>query len=432
MTKRKILWMILCLSMALILTACGPKVTEEAPPPEEGPPAVEEPVAISLWIFEGEEEFLPRLEEAFEEKNPNIDLQITEIPEDDYTVKIETALAAGAPPDIGFMFDLTWIKAGHFLSIDDMIESEGLNLDDYFQGALTAYCQYEGKTYCLGSYSGGMVLIYNKDMFDAAGLSYPSSTEAMTVDEYSTLATQFANQAENIEERIWGGSADTMLYWSDTRYLFSEDGRTVTLNDPATVHAHQVLVDMVINGYAPSSSDYELISEEGIVSEGKLAMYITDNLYGFVAFENAGIRWGVAPLPVESEGDLPWVSSWTDAWAVFTNSAHPDEALKFIAFIATEGNRLRMEVGALPFNLKMADELDWAADNESRQETLQVMALSREPVFIPDFWGVIDPLWDAWEFMVSGEMTAQEAFDEAAIYVQENLDQAWETWESID
>lgn len=318
------------------------------------------------------------------------------------------------------------------MSIDDMIESENLDPDDYFQGAFSAYCTYEGKAYCLGSYSGGMVIIYNKDMFDAAGLSYPSSTQAMTVDEYSALAAQLANQAENIEERIWGASADIMLYWSDTRYIFSEDGRTVTLDDAATAHAHQVLADMVINGYAPSSSDYDLIGEEGIVSEGKLALVLTDNLYGFEAFENAGIRWGVAPVPVESEGDLPWVSSWTDAWAVFTGSAHPDEAMKFIAFIATDGNQLRAEAGALPFNLKLADELDWAADNEGRQETLQVMALSREPVFIPDFWGVIDPMWDAWEFIISGEMTAQEALDEAAVYVQENLDQAWETWESIE
>jgi len=63
---------------------------------------------------------------------------------------------------------------------------------------------------------------------------------------------------------------------------------------------------------------------------------------------------------------------------------------------------------------------------------MQVMALSREPVFIPSFWAVIDPLWDAWDSAVAGELTVQEAFEEAAVFVQENLDQAWETWEEID
>jgi len=34
-------------------------------------------------------------------------------------------------------------------------------------------CSYGGKLYCLGSFTGAVVLLYNKDMFDAAGLNYP-------------------------------------------------------------------------------------------------------------------------------------------------------------------------------------------------------------------------------------------------------------------
>jgi len=299
-------WTGLCLFMALltVLASCAPAATP-TPAPEEATPVPEEPtpeaverVVIDLWVFEGEEEFLPRLEEVFEEHNPNIDLQITEIPEDDYAVKSDTALAAGAPPDIGFVFDLRWIKAGSFLSLYQMVEDEGLELDNYFQGALTGYCIYEGNVYCLGSYSGGMVLVYNKDMFDAAGIPYPSSTEPMTVDEYAALAAQFSNQAENIAERTWGGTADIMLYWSDLRYIFSEDGRTVTVDDEATIHAHQVLVDMVANGYALAPADYELVSEDALMAESKLAMWIIDNLIGVGVLEAVGdVRWGVAPVP---------------------------------------------------------------------------------------------------------------------------------------
>ena len=424
MSKTSLSILAISILIALLLAACGAR--------GEAPPAEGEPVTLDLWVFEGEEEFLPTLKAEFEAANPGSVVNITEIPEDDYTLKIETALAAGAPPDIGFVFDPTWLKAGHFLSIDEMIQNNGLDLDDYFGGALDAYCRFEQQTYCLGSYSGGMVLFYNKDMFDAAGLAYPSSTEAMTIDEYADLAAQLSNHAESIEERVWGGTADIMLYWSDQRYIFSEDGRTVTINDEATAHAHQVLADMVVNGDAPAPSDYELVGEESIVIEGKLPMWIIDNLVGVEIYENSDIRWGVAPVPVESEGDLPWVSSWSDAFGVFSGSKHPAEATQFIYFLATDGNRLRAEVGGVPFDLALAEELDWAGDSDGRQEMLQVMGLSREPVFIPDFWGVIDPMWDAWEIIVSGEMTAQEALDDAAGFVQENLDQAWETWDSVD
>ena len=430
MKTKRFFWVLLALLMmsSLVLGACDGKTEEPVDVAEEPEPEL---VVLDLWIFEGEEEFLVQLVDLFNEQHDDIRLELTLIPEDDYTVKIETALAAGAPPDIGFVFDLTWIKAGHFLNLDDMVTSEGLNLDDYFPGAMQAYCVYEGEVYCFGSYSGGMVMFYNKDMFDTISEPYPSSTEPMSVDEYAALAAKFANNAENIEDRVWGGSSDIMLYWSDTRYLFSEDGLTATIDDEATSHAHQVLADMMENGSAMAGADYDLVDSEAVFVEGKLALWLIDNVIGVTYAVEADMRYGVIPVPVEQEGDLPWVSSWTDAFGVFAGSDNPVEATEFIAFLASEGSQIRADLGMQPFNLSLADEIGWADENEGRQELMQVMALSRDPVFIPDFWGVIDPLWDAWEFITSGDMTAQEAFDDAAPYVQENLDEAWETWNSI-
>lgn len=74
--------------LVLIVSACGtpaaPPTTSGQNPTTAAPTAVagNELVTLSLWIFEGEEEFLPRLQEAFESKYPNIKLEITEIPED--------------------------------------------------------------------------------------------------------------------------------------------------------------------------------------------------------------------------------------------------------------------------------------------------------------------------------------------------------------
>ena len=72
----------------------------------------QEPVTLDIWIFEGEEQLLPALEEAFEAENPNVNVEITLIPEDQYVVKIDTAMAAGSPPDIGYLYDRRWVKAG--------------------------------------------------------------------------------------------------------------------------------------------------------------------------------------------------------------------------------------------------------------------------------------------------------------------------------
>ena len=56
--------------------------------------AAAEAVTLNLWIFEGEEEFLPKVKEAFEDVAPGHESGDHDLPEDQYTTKIDTALAA--------------------------------------------------------------------------------------------------------------------------------------------------------------------------------------------------------------------------------------------------------------------------------------------------------------------------------------------------
>ena len=388
---------------------------------------------LNLWIFEGEETFLPALEAAFEDAHPDIDLKITEIPEDNYSTKIDTALAADSPPDVGFIVEPRWIKAGRMLPLDDIIESEGIDLSNLNQNAFDG-CEYEGKIYCLGSYSAATMLFYNKDLFDAAGLSYPSSTESMSVDEYAALAAQLTQPSDDLSTRVWGGEAATPYWWMDTLTHFSEDGRTTLgyVNDASTVHMYEVLAGMVADGYAPSESQSQQLGTTEILATGQLAMSITDNASAIPMLEGAGIPWGVAPLPVEQAGDAPFVSSWTDMWGVFASSSNVEAAKQFIAFVGTTGNELRVEVGnAVSLDLAVAEELDWAGESAGRQEALDVMSLAHPGIFVAGYWDVTDPLWDSFSLVVEGDKTAQEALDEVAPEMQESLDQAWQTWEDI-
>ena len=432
---------VLTLLMVLFLAACGggesaapeqPENAAESSSDADTVPTTGDTEEVSLWVFEGEEAFLPRLEEEFEAQNPNIDLQITEIPEGEYVTKIDTALAAGEPPEIGFIYEARWVKADKVLSAKSALEAAGVNLEDFNQGALGANCLMDNDIFCMGTYSGGMVLFYNKDLFDAAGLGYPSSTEAMGMQEYADLAAQLSNDAENIQEKVWGGSSDLMFYWSDPAYLFSEDGRTVQMNDEDTVIAHQILVDMIADGHAPSPSDNDLFGDADMAAQGQQAMWLIDNIIGVESLEAVeNINWGVAPVPVEKAGDEAWVSSWTDSFGVFSESDNPEAAMKFITFLATDGSRLRIETGGVPLDLKVAEEMNWAGDSVGRQELAEVMGTGRQGIFIPGVWDVIDPMWDMWDIMIEEGGSAQETFDETAVYVQENLDASWETYESI-
>lgn len=393
-----------------------------------------EPVTLNVWIFEGEDVFLPTVIQAFQAEHPNITIQITDIPESEFVTKIDTALLASAPPDLGFIYERRWIVSGAFLPIDDELAAQNINLEDYNPGALSA-CRVDGQTYCIGTYTGAVLLFYNKDMFDAAGVPYPSATEPMSIDEYAVMVEQLSVPSDNIAERVWGGNASVTYWWMNGLNFFSEDGRTSTgfVNDETTIHTYQVMADMAAAGTILSPGESSQMEGLDLLSTGQLATSITDNAVALPQLEAANMRWGAAVLPVEKAGDPPYVPIWSDGLGVFAASAHPEEAKLFATFLGTVGNQLRLDVtGDLPLNMRLAEESNWAGDSEGRQEILAAVQTASSPMFIPDFWGVMAPIDEAYGgLMVEDGLSAQEAFDEVTPIIQENLDEAWATWDQL-
>ena len=417
--------------LALLVAACTSSGESDDGGTGGGTPG--EPVTLTVWAFEGEEAFFPTLKERFEAEHPNVTLEITEIPEDNYPTKVDTALAAGRPPDIGLTYEQRWFKAGAVLPLDDVIASEGIDLSTFNQNAISG-CRFEGSTYCLGSYTGAVLLFYNKELFDAAGVEYPSSTEPMTIDEFADVAAQIAQPSEDLSERVWGTVGEAPFWWADPITHFSEDGRTTEqlVNDAPTVHMYDVMSGLVRDGYAPTGSEFELLGTEDLLASGQVGMAISDNLVAIESLETAGIDWGAAPVPIESAGAPVYVASWTDQVGVFSASEHPEEAKAFVTFLATEGNELRIEVAdQLPLDSAVPGAENWAKESEGRAEVMETVALAREAVFVPGFWDVTASLWDSYDAMVAGDTTPQEGLNEAAPIMQESLDRAWGTWEDI-
>lgn len=342
-------------------------------------------------------------------------------------------MAANTPPDIGFVYggQQRWLKAGKFLPIDEMVKENGIQVENYNRNAMSLYCEFEGKTYCIGSYTGAVLLFYNKDMFDAAGVAYPSAQTPMTVEEYVGLAQQLTKKSEDVNQRVWGASSGETWWYMDWATHYSADGRNAQgfVNDPATVRTYELMAKLVNDGLAPSGSDMQLLGDIDLLGQNKQAMSITDNFVAIASLEQAGIRYGAAPPPVEQRGDQPFIITWTDAFGVFSQSKHPKEAMQFLAFLATEGNKLRVEADTMPLDMVQADA--WAASNEGRREALEATRLARGTIFVPGFYAITGgPMGDAYNAILEGT-PPQEAMDEAAAAIQDELKKAWETWDQI-
>ncbi len=125
---------------------------------------------------------------AFEAANPDIKIEILDIPSTDYNTKLNVMLNGGSDLDAYFIKDASstydLYKKGQLLDLTDYIEADGVDMSAY-NGTDTPF-NIEGRQYGMPVRTDYYVLFYNKDLFDAAGMEYPSND--MTWSEFEQMA----------------------------------------------------------------------------------------------------------------------------------------------------------------------------------------------------------------------------------------------------
>ena len=122
--------------------------------------------------------------DAYMEKNPGVTINVIDTNADEYNNSLGISLSAAQPdPDVIWVKDmgsmLQMADKNQILALDDLIEKDGYDLSVYNGAA--EQLMYNDALYALPYRSDWYVLFYNKDIFDAAGVEYPSND--MTWDE---------------------------------------------------------------------------------------------------------------------------------------------------------------------------------------------------------------------------------------------------------
>lgn len=147
-------------------------------------------LSVTTWDNESTPQFQAVID-AYEEKNPDVEIKIIDTSADEYNNSLGISLSAAQPdPDVIWVKDmgsmLQMADKEQLLPIDEFIQKDNLDLSVY-KGA-AEQLQYNGVSYALPYRNDWYVLYYNKDLFDAAGVEYPSND--MTWQEYYDLAAK--------------------------------------------------------------------------------------------------------------------------------------------------------------------------------------------------------------------------------------------------
>lgn len=409
----------------LVLGACGPRGGGNSD-------------VVSVWTFpQGDDEVpIKAYIERFEAQNPEIDLELLVVPEEGYVTKINASLQAHEPPDVAIIEDQSWMKAGRVADLAPHLERWGVDVADFNPGGIARLTvddrSIDQGVFGVGDFVGGNVLVYNKELFDAAGVDYPPVDRSLTIQEYAELCRALAQPGGNPQDTRYGCSMPAFGFSFLGAEIWGEDGRQAlgNVNSPEMVEAFNVGSAVVRDGLAPSGSVLDTIQESDLFAEGRIAITQTD-FTEVEKYQDNDVEFGLAPFWVV-DGSQSAVDTWTAAWGTFTESRHPEEALQFLEFIATEAQRIRTEVTPdPPLSMSVAEEIGYGDDDPVKQQYLEVLRLAEPQVFVPPGMETYDHTEIMRLMTVEGQTDARPILDGMAEAVQEELDQAWVRWESI-
>jgi multiple sugar transport system substrate-binding protein len=305
-----------------------------------------EPVKITVMSFFAIDN--PEVEQgvvdAFEAANPDIKVDLQQVPLSDIMSKFKTLIAGNAAPDVMSMnFDNSYQfgKLGALEPLDPWISKSGVDLNIYYPAIVNMF-RVDGVLYSMPATFSDVVLYYNKDLFDAAGLEYPQRDWTMEDMKTAAMAlTQDTNGDGKIDQ--WGYSFPwwPLLLEMYNATIWNEDATACTLNSPQGIKAIQTVVDgRYVDKYAPDADQLAEQGEWDMFIAGKLAMYPTGP-WAVQPFNDSitGFTYDIAHMPA---GDKQATHVYANAYAMSASSKNKEAAWKFIQYATgPEGTKLR-------------------------------------------------------------------------------------------
>lgn len=374
-------------------------------------------VTLEWWTVDSEEysEAVQRaMAQQFEAENPNIKVNVTVLPESGFTDKMTTTLGAGqGAPDIAFFWDNNWFPQA--LDLTPYLSADSVTADTYIKGFWDTRAVWQGKVVGLPLGVGANFVMYNKDLFDAAGLAYP--TADWTTDDYNAMAAKLTNP----DKKIWGGDRPRGPFraiWNNYgAFPYSPDSMTVEgyLNSPESVAAYTWLWDLVNSGATPTPADLEVLSKEGtgpidLFLANRLAMATLNQGHMLNALKE-GVNFGIVPEP-KAPGADRYVNAWSLTVSIWKGTQHPDEAWKFLSYWAgPKGQKYLMDNGNLiPSIQPVLDEFK-DAKTDAAQSFFGVLGLRQVAEWDnahPCKSTVLRAAKDAWDLVNLGSIKRDE------------------------
>ena len=273
---------------------------------------------------------------AFEAQNPAITVTIQQTPWADYWTKLQAAASGGSAPDVFWMNGPNFQLYAANNVLRPLTDTDPHPDTSVYPPALAKLYQYKNVQYGLPKDFDTVGLWYNKALFDAAGVAYP--TASWTWSDFQAAAKKLTDPAKGVYGV--GANLEGQENYYDTIYqaggsVISPDGKKSGYADPATVAGLKFWTDLVAAKESPSLKQMTDTAPLNLFESGKLAMYWGGSWDAKEFSGNDATKNGVdvAPLPagVKKATIIHGLAN-----VVFAHTSHPAQAEKFAAFLGSQ------------------------------------------------------------------------------------------------
>jgi multiple sugar transport system substrate-binding protein len=439
-TRRPLLAVAALAAATLVVAGCSSSGSGASAPKSSGPTYdPKAPVTITWWTGQtaDAEKLLENLAAEYHKAHPNVTIQVSPggSTTDDLLQKVSAGFVSGTFPDLSYAFG-SWAtqlgQSGHTLDITKAVTAPAAGWNEIPEAARKT-ATVDGKIIGIPALVDNLGLLYNKTVFDNAGVPYP--TADWSWDDFRAAAKKLTDPDKKIFGATYSvsGSEDTTwhlwpLLWQRGGKILSDDGKSAAFNSDAGVAALDSLRAMAVD----DKSMYLDQTDEKyprLFQDGRIAMMMSGpwELYDL---NTKKVSYGVVPLPGYN-GDHETVSG-PDVWVAFDHHDvnRAGATTDFLLWLTASAQDVRWNLayGNLPLRSSESTTPEFAAWAKTYSPGAQAFfdnlanAKQARPT-VPGYVEMSKYVGEAISKVLQGAATSKDALDQAARQSADALDQ---------
>jgi multiple sugar transport system substrate-binding protein len=292
--------------------------------------------------------------DEFNRSHPKVQVTAFETNNDYALQKVLTAVRGGTPPDVAYLYG-SWApavaKIPTVVDLTSMVNQPSVGWNDFWPGE-RAVATVDGKVIGMPALVDNLAIVYNKSLFEKAGIAPPSAS--WTWDDFRAAAkaltdpaakqTGWSYAADASEDTVWRWEA---MLWAAGGEILNSDNTKAAFGSPEGLRAMTLLKDMAVDDKSvyvdTTNSEYM-----NLFNAGKIGMLVT----GPWDLSSVHVPYGVQIMPSFSGSSAGHQSiAGPDNWVAFDNgTARTKAAETFLTWLTAPAQveEFSLKTGDLP------------------------------------------------------------------------------------